>query len=416
MPNAVNPENSKAKTLRILYAIGPGDVVGQYRDILEGKPPAFQIGMSFSMQFVDWCDQAGATAHLISWFTRPDELQLGRHRVENRPKNSLYYGSGLKHHLGSMLYGLRIIAQTLRERPDVLIVDSGTTHWIVLSLLSLFRIPVIAVIHNTLWPMGFPPQRRLDKLLRSLDGIFFRHFAASTVAVSPECERQVRAVAGSPKGPVYQCRAQYRHGFLDRVQAVPPHSARPFRTLFLGRIEENKGVFLILAVAEQLERELPGRFAWKIVGSGSASQELQQQVSDRGLSHVVEVEGRIPDEQKALETFNWAHAMIVPTTSTFCEALPMVAAESVLAGRPVVVSTVVPAWQVLGSAAIKAETDNVESFVEAFRKLASDQKYYEECQRATAAVQSQFYDAQQGLGNVIGRAVIKLNGDSSDKN
>jgi glycosyltransferase involved in cell wall biosynthesis len=405
MPTAGNPETG---TLRILYAIGPGDVVGQYRDILEGKPPAFQIGMSFSIQFVEWCDLAGATAHLISWFTRPDELQVGRHRVENRPKSSLYYGSGLKHHLGSMLYGLKIIMQALRERPDVLIVDSGTTHWIVLSLLSLFRIPVIAVIHNTLWPMGFPPQRRLDKLLRSLDGVFFRHFAAATVAVSPECERQVRVVAGKTKGPVYQCRAQYRHGFLDRVHAVPLHSDLPFRTLFLGRIEENKGIFLILAVAERLEIELPGQFAWKIVGSGSASEELERQVSERRLGHMVQVEGRIPDEQKALETFNWAHAMIVPTTSTFCEALPMVAAESVLAGRPVVVSDVVPAWQVLGPAAIKAETDNVDSFVEAFRRLASDTQYYEECQRATAAVQSQFYDAQQGLGNVIGRAVLNL--------
>ncbi len=325
-------------------------------------------------------------------------------------QRAAYYGSGVKHHLGAMLYGLTIVAQALRERPDVLIVDSGTTQWIVLSLLTLVRIgkrriPVIAVIHNTLWPMGFPPKRRLDRILRSLDGIYFRHFAAATVCVSPECERQIRKVAGKPHGPVYQCRAQYRHGFLDHLSPPPPHQSRPFRTLFLGRIEENKGVFLILGVAERLEKELPGHFAWRIVGSGSAFETLKHQVDERHLNNVVQVEGRIPDEAKALETFGWAHAMIVPTTSDFCEALPMVAAESILAGRPVVVSTVVPAWEVLGHAAIKAETDNVESFVEAFRKLASDPAFYAECQRATAAAQSQFYDAQQGLGNVLGRAV-----------
>lgn len=112
--------------------------------------------------------------------------------MENLPKPALYYGSGVKHHIGSLLYGLTIVKLALRERPDVLIVDSGTTHWIVLALLSLFGIPVIAVIHNTLWPMGFPPKRRLDRILRSIDGFYFRHFAAATVAVSPECERQVR--------------------------------------------------------------------------------------------------------------------------------------------------------------------------------------------------------------------------------
>jgi len=409
MPTAVN---QKAKPLRILYACGPGDVVGQYRDLLAGKPPAFQVGMSFSMQFVDWCTAAGAEAHLISWFTHPDALQVGPHRVENRPKGRVFYSHGLKHHLGEMLYGLKIIAQALRERPDVVIVDSGTTQWIILSLLTLVRmgkrrIPVIAVIHNTLWPMGFPPKRPLDRILRSLDGLFFRHFAAATVAVSPECERQVRKVAGKPHGPIYQCRAQYRHGFLDHVSPPPPHQSRPFRTLFLGRIEENKGVFLILAIAERLEKDLPGHFAWRIVGSGSASDELTRQVKERDLT-TVQLEGRIPDEPKALETFNWAHAMIVPTTSEFCEALPMVAAESILAGRPVVVSDVVPAWEVLGHAAIKAKTDSVESFVEAFRKLASDPAYYAQCQRATADAQAQFYDASQGLGTVLGHAISSV--------
>jgi glycosyltransferase involved in cell wall biosynthesis len=404
---AISPKASQKPRLRILYAIGPGDVVGQYRDLLAGKPPAFQIGMSFSMQFVDWCDQAGAEAHLISWFSRPDSLLVGPHRVENRPKSGLTFSRGLKHHLGELLYGLKIIAQALRERPDVVIVDSGTTQWIVLSLLSLFRIPVIAVIHNTLWPMGFPPHRRLESILRSIDGFYFRHFAAATVCVSPECERQIRKVAGKPHGPIYQCRAQYRHGFLDHVSPPPPHQSRPFRTLFLGRIEENKGVFLILDVAERLEKELPGQFSWRIVGSGSASEALERQVKERNLT-TVQIEGRIPDETKALETFNWAHAMIVPTTSEFREALPMVAAESILAGRPVVVSTVVPAWEVLGRAAIKAETDSVESFVEAFRKLASDPAFYAECQRATVAAQSQFYDASEGLGNVLGRAILDL--------
>ena len=60
-----------------------------------------------------------------------------------------------------------------------------------------------------------------------------------------------------------------------------------------------------------------------------------------------------------METLSWAHAMIVPTTSEFKEGFAMVAAESVLAGRPVVLSDVVPAWESLDCAAIKCDTNSV---------------------------------------------------------
>jgi glycogen synthase len=394
--------------LSVMYAMGPGDVVGMYRALMDNKEPPFEMSIPFSKLFLDWCDDSGAQAHLISWHTRQDSVRDGRYLLENLPKTSLYYRNGIRHHLGSVMYGFTIIAKVLRERPAVLIVDSGTTHWILLALLSVLRIPVIAVMHSALWPMGFPPKRIVDRLLRSLDGLFFRRFAAATVCVSPECERQVRKVAGTPKGPVYQCRAQYRPGFLSRVKPVQPHLIPPFRILFLGRIGEFKGVFLILSMAERLEKEMPGHFAWKIVGSGPASEALDRQVRERKLGHVVELMDRFPNEQKALETFGWSHAMVVPTTSQFCEGLAMTAAEGVLAGRPVVLSTVVPAWEVLGNAAIKAETDSVDSFVEAFRKLALDPDHYDHCQRATFAPQKQFYDTSQGLGAVLGDAIAAL--------
>jgi glycosyltransferase involved in cell wall biosynthesis len=104
--------------------------------------------------------------------------------------------------------------------------------------------------------------------------------------------------------------------------------------------------------------------------------------------------------------------MVAPTTAQFIEGLAMTAAESVLAGRPVVISSVVPAWEVLGRAAIKAETGSVDSFVEAFCKLALDPEFYEECQRATASAQVQFYDRRQGLGAVLQRAIAALDLDS----
>jgi glycosyltransferase involved in cell wall biosynthesis len=218
----------------------------------------------------------------------------------------------------------------------------------------------------------------------------------------------VRKVAKKPRGPVYQFKAQYHENFLSRVNPVLQVPFRPFQILFMGRIEESKGVFLILSIAEHLEKELPGQFVWKIVGAGSASDALERQVRERKLDRFVEVPGKLQSEQEALETFGWAHAMVVPTTSRFCEGFAMTAAEAVLAGRPVVVSTTVPAMEVLGKAAIQAETDSIESFADAFRRLALEPNYYDSCQRAALAAQAQFYDRSQGLGAILGRSISDL--------
>jgi glycosyltransferase involved in cell wall biosynthesis len=178
--------------------------------------------------------------------------------------------------------------------------------------------------------------------------------------------------------------------------------------LFLGRFEAIKGVWMIVDLARQLETENPGAFRWRMVGYGSEFEALEARVVEERLDAVVQVESSLPSEEAALKTMGWAHAMIVPTMPNFCEGLAMTAAECVLAGRPVVVSSVVPAWEVLGGAALRAEAASVASFADAFKRLAFEPGCYEECQRATNAVQGQFYDRSQGLGNVLGRAVLAV--------
>ena len=402
--------------LKILYAAGPGDLVDTHRLSKEGKPAPFEMAVGCSEMFLDWCERTGAEAHLISSNPRREVFREGRYVVENRPRSASYWANGLRHHIASIAYGLSIVGTALRERPNVVIVDSGTTHWIVFSLLKLMSIPVIAVLHNTLWPAGFPPKRWWARLLMALDGLFFRRFAAATVCVSPECERQVRLVARVPNGPIFQSRSQFRRGFLDILPPPPPHELRPFRILYVGRIEESKGVFLILSMAEELERQMPGQVTWKIFGHGGASQELARQVEQRKLGNLIEIAGKLSPE-KAREAYGWAHATVVPTTSQFNEGLAMTAVEANLSGRPTVLSEVVPAGEVLGAAAIVVPADNVDGFVTAFKKLITEPSYYDAHRRATEAVQEQFYDVSQGLAAVLGRAISTvLPGDEVSSN
>ncbi len=408
------PEASRSnlggRPIRVLYAVGPGDIVRFYRDLEAGRSPGFQMSMPFSKQFLDWCDESGVITHCISSNLHADGLQAGAHWLENRPKPAIAGGRGWRPVIAQCWYGLRVVGWAIAERPDVVIVDSGTTEWIALTPLRLFGIPVIAVLHNTLWPMGYPQRRWKGRLLLRASGFFFRHVAAATVGVSPECARQVREVAGRPRGPVLECRAQFRIGFLSRVAPVGESDRTPFHVLFLGRFENIKGIYLIVLLARQLEAEYPGAFRWRMVGAGAEFEQLKQSIVNAGVEKVVQVEGSLPSEEAALKTMGWAHAMIVPTMSDFCEGLAMTAAECVLAGRPVVVSEVVPAWEVLGGAALKAEAGSVESFAAALKRLAFEPGCYEACQKATAAVQGQFYDRSRGLGSVLGRAVMGVLG------
>lgn len=391
---------------RVLYALGAGDAVAHLRQHLAGVEPPFMMSIAFSEQFFEACQQDWPL-ELLTSNARRDLLLHGPHRIENLPPSPLCFRGGFRYHLGRALYGLRIVGRAVRRRVAVVIADSGTTHWCVLALLRLFRIPVVAVLHNAPWPPGHPPTRRLQRILLRLDGWFFRHIAAATVCVSPECERQLRQMAGRLRGPVLQCRAQYRDGFLATVSAANP-AQKPFCVLFLGRLETYKGVFLLLDVAERLQRERPGGFAWKIYGEGPAAEQLAAQIAKRNLTQVVRLPGRLVGERQACEAMAWAHVVVVPTAASFAEGMPQCAAEGVLAGRPVVASQVVPVAGVLGPAALLFRTGDADDCLATLQRLASDAAAYEAARQATQAARAQFYDHSQSLGAVLKRLLPTL--------
>src|SRR5215212_3777438 len=73
------------RPLRILYAAGPGDVVGTYRHWKERRDDPSQVAMTYSGQFYDLCQSLGAEAYLVSYCPRKDKLVDGTFTVEHRP-------------------------------------------------------------------------------------------------------------------------------------------------------------------------------------------------------------------------------------------------------------------------------------------------------------------------------------------
>jgi glycogen(starch) synthase len=177
--------------------------------------------------------------------------------------------------------------------------------------------------------------------------------------------------------------------------------------LFAGRVEREKGVFDLLEIADAFKRESPGRLRIDICGGGDAFDELKQAIADRGLTEDVILHGKLK-RPELLACYGQSHVVIVPTRSTFCEGMTMVAAEGILTGRPVVTSRLSNALDVLAGALVEAQPDDPATYVACLRRLMADADYYHACCQACPTVGRQFYDRDQGLAAAFNRLTSSL--------
>ena len=382
------------RQLRLLYALGPGDVVDSYRHWRASGDVLSQTSRTFSGQFFDFCKRHGHAAWAISYCAPAAKIVVGSIIVENRPKFPTR--GGLRYHIAQFRYAVSIVASALRWRADAVIADSGTTHWALLAPLKLAGIKVVGSLHNVPWPRGYKPTALARRLLLGADAWFWRHIADAVIAVSPEAEKQVRELAPSFKGVAAQHRAQFnRHDFASITRPSFGGTA-PLRVLFVGRVERNKGVMDLVEIARILEKEVPGHVEFDVCGSGAALDVLKESIRHHGLSATVRTHGQLlrPD---LLKIYAACHVVIVPTRSDFCEGMPMVCAEAILCGRPVITSPLSNADDVLPGALILAKPDDARSYADCIEKLLDDPALYERLATACESLQEQFYDVRKGL-------------------
>jgi glycosyltransferase involved in cell wall biosynthesis len=379
---------------RVFYASGgAANIIGAQEAWRSGTQDPTEVSITFSSQIADFCRSIGAEAYFVSPHADARTATLDEFVLEHRPKKG---GRALRYHINEIVYSLGLLMTARRFKADLALMDTGATPVFMLALFKLFGIRVVSILHNTLWPAHFPPQRRRDRVLRWLDRIFWRHGAMGAIAVSPECERQVRTEAPRLTYPIIQIRAQFHRDYFGAIPPPPSHEQRPFRVMFIGRVTESKGVFDLLEMAQSLERTDPGRVRWTICGKGDGFDELKARREAMGLEDVVDLAGWVSLEQLK-DIYARSHAAIVPTRSGFAEGLAMTAVEAVLAGRPVILNPVVPAIDVVGPAILSGQTNDPESHAEQVRRLARDPALYRRLQEACVGCEAPFYDREQSL-------------------
>ena len=393
-----------SKQLRILYAAGPGNVVETYRHWIKGQDDPSQVAITYSAQFYEVCRALDASAYVISSAQERKFLHDGQFTIEQRPipwRSS----SSLLFYLGRLWYGLGLIASALRFKADVAVIADGTTHWFVLSLLTWLGVQVIPSLHCVLWPK-YLSQSWVEKLILKLSRNFFANNCTAILTISDDISEQVAQLAARQHPPILKFSPTYRRSQFARI-APPDPERSPFRVLFVGRIEQNKGVFNLLEIAQRFAKEGRQDITFDLCGSGPMLEPLRLAAKAAGVDSSFICHGHCNKSQMR-ERFNWAHVVIVPTRTDFIEGFNKVVAEGVLSGRPVVVSRVCPAVSCLQEAVVEVPPDDTKSYGDALLELCDNREFYEQKRTSSLALQEQFYDNSRSWGAALKSVLVVI--------
>src|SRR5919199_1197345 len=392
------------KTLRVLYAAGPGDVIGTYRNWVEGHDDPSQVSITYSGQFYEVCRALDAQVYVISSSAQRKFLCDGQFTIEHRPipfRSSF----GLLYHLGQLWDGLRLIASAVRFRSDIAVVADGTTHWFVLSLLPWLGIQVIPSLHCVLW-RKYLPKRRGENLILQLSRNFFARDCTAILAVSDEIGEQVYLLTEGQHRPILRTFPVYRRSEFVGIDE-PDAKRSPFRVLFVGRIERDKGVFDLLEVAKRFAAEDRRDITFDLCGDGSVIESLRLAATQARIDSSFVCHGYCNKPQMR-QMYSLSHVVIVPTRAEFVEGFNKVVVEGILAGRPVVASSVCTDLSYLRAAIVESPPDDIKAYGDALLKLYDDREFYKEKQRSCRGLQEQYYDDSSSWGAALKSILVAI--------
>jgi glycosyltransferase involved in cell wall biosynthesis len=375
---------------RIAYLSGPVDGVEAYyawRNSWQLK----YFGDSHILGYFQLCNDRKIKSYLVTTLDRPHtKYKVDDVVIENLRSSKSY---GVRYYIDHLVWTIAILTKIIFFRPQLVIMTQGLTFGMIFSVLRLFGVKFVVVLACTLWPK-FTKIGHRKRLARSivlrLNSLFFTYFVSSVVVASDDITQQVRELVRRRVIPVSVFLPVYDHSQFAQF-SPPRYLTKPFRVLFAGRIEANKGVFDLVAIAQRLQTNGFHGFHFDVCGDGSKLGELRERVESLNLSQVITCHG-FCDRPKLTSLLQESHVVIVPTTTAFIEGFNMVCAESILAGRPVITSAVCPALQYVRAAAVEVQPDDVDGYYEALLRLANDQELYEAKVAACRVAQEQFYD------------------------
>jgi glycogen(starch) synthase len=388
------------KPLRVFYAAGPGHVIGTFIHWKAGRDDPSEPAVAYSKQFFEVCRELNAAGYLVTACPHRGFLAEGQMRLEHRPYR-LRSAGGLRFHLGRVWNGLGLVLSAVRFRADVAIVAEGS-HWFMFSLMRLAGVKVVPSLHNALIARQASSSLPV-RIIRRLNAAFFRKCCYAVLSASHDLSEQLAQLVGHPLPTVVEFLPLYNQQTFESVRE-PRRDETPFRVLFVGRVEPEKGVFDLVAVAQRLASMGRCNVEFDICGTGSALPQMQALAERMQVARQFHWHGYC-NQYELADRYARCHAVIVPTKSCVGEGFNQVVVEAVLAERPVITSSVCPALRYVRGAVLEVAPDDVAAYTEAIVNLLGDPGLYENKRDSCRVLRSQFYDPDLSFGAALRRVL-----------
>lgn len=394
----------------IFYLAGPGDIIGTYRHWRAGRDDPSQVAVTYSGQFFDVCRTLGRPGLAVAYRDQSDRVADDGFEVIHR-RIPMQTWRGPFFHLGWYLFILSLVWTAWRRGADTMVLMTGT-HLLPLWVAKLLGIKVILSGQCVLWPKNLG-KRGLWKVVHALDRGFYRRGADGLISISADITRQIDELTGGSHASIIAFRPHYRREEFDEIPDADP-SVHPFRVLFAGRVEENKGIFDVVEIADRLRKESIEPISFDIAGDGGALAETRRRIAKRNLQSNIHTYGYC-EKPRMRQLLHACHMVIIPTKAEMIEGFNKVVAESVLSGRPYVTSNLCPAIEYVRDSGIEVHPDQIDEYVWAIKKLVEDRLLYAKYVQATRKQREQFLDPEQSWASALERVLSTIGVDRPDK-
>ena len=392
---------------RVYYTAGAGNLIGAFQHWRQGIDLPTEVTVTYSSQFFEVCRALQMDVVAVGsspFYERTEQVQDGSYRIRQR-RSPWERWRGPMFHIGETFGNLRHVAAALWNRSDVVVLYGGYAHWYQYAILRLFGIKIVVILMVVLWPKSRPREGPIKRMIRQLNAWFFRRCVSAFLSMSADCTRQMKETTGGQCGPIEPFVPKFRPDLFEA--APPPAPAPPFRVMYAGRMERYKGVFDLLEIARRFAEAGRSDIEFDLCGAGPVFDELRSQVDASGLAPRFRMHGHC-DRTVMRRVYGEAHVVIVPTRTEFAEGFNQVLAEAVIAGKPVITSSVCPALEVVREAAVEVPPDDVHAYGDAILALRSDAALYAEKARACPAVRDMFFNSDQTFDRVLERVLRSL--------
>ncbi|WP_165793886.1 glycosyltransferase family 4 protein [Hyphococcus luteus] len=385
---------------RLAYLPGPGDVYGTFRHWREGRHDPRSPTVTYSLQFYEFCETASCEGLLISYSAEgAPTIADGGYTFVNIAHTP---GAGTASYYASRYQYAQSCLKALNAFKPHATILSSDFDWQYLAQAKRAAGRLILSIHNTRWPMGAEHLSLRQKLGNAGYRLALRS-ADAAVCTSHECERQTKQLSGDDF-PTFVETPQLAIRKTAGQGPRPAPSPTGGRLMFLGRLEQSKGVFDLLEAYSRLRANRPD-LELVYAGGGGALAPLREAIAEKKLDGQVRALGQLGSDEVHAELAK-ADLVVCPTRTDFKEGLALVCFEAAAHGAPSVMSSVVPAQDLLQGACVVYPANDAAALAHAIGETLSDPERYERLSALCRKRAKITFDRSRSWGAQLYKALV----------